>query len=146
MTPRMEGCSRGRSASCIYSGHATCPRAQSTYGYVNHLQPVCIANQVVGEHYSSLQAGVRPSSGIGRLSNVEASYCDSLDLVALLGDEALDSLLVCIVEDRRHGGSGLGRRNRGREGGGLVESEMGQAGIVDSQGWCLLLASGRLIV
>lgn len=76
------------------------------------------------------------------MSHIESSYRDSLNLVALFGDEALDRLLIGIVEDRRHRGRGVGWRNRGREGGGLVESKIGQgqAGIVDSRGWCLPLA------
>lgn len=82
-----------------------------TYRNVDHLQPVCVANQVVGEHDSPLQAGVGPFPGIARVGNVKTSNCDSLDLVALLGDEALDSLLVLVVEDRRHRGRSVGRRN-----------------------------------
>lgn len=129
-------------------------RQAGTYRYINHLQPVCVANQIIGEHHSSLQAGVSPFSCIARVSNVKTSYCDSLDLVALFRDEALDSLLVGIVEDRRHGGSrGVVERDGERERKvwdwlraryGEIQRQQGQDGIVDSRGRCLLLASGRL--
>lgn len=72
---------------------------------VNHLDPVGIADEVVGKHHGALQSSERPSRLI-RVGNVETGDCDGLDLVALLGDEALDRLLVVVVQDGRHRGGG----------------------------------------
>lgn len=143
MTPRIEGCWGGEgsgqcAAGCVSARGRGQECAEGTYGDVDHFQPVRVADQVVGEHDSSLQAGVGPFPGVW-VGNIEAGDSDSLDLVALFGDEALDDLLVSIVEDRGHGGGGVGWAQPWA---GLVESEKGrgQTGVVDSRGWCLLLA------
>ena len=72
------------------------------YGYVHHLQPVCVTDQIVGEHYGSLQACVCPSRFI-RMRYVESSNGDGMDFVGLFRNEALDGFLVVVIQNRRHG-------------------------------------------
>ena len=72
-----------------------------TYRHIHHLEPVSIANGVVGEDGGALEAGVRPFRTV-RVGDIEAGYGDGLNLVAAFRHEALDGLLVVIAEDARH--------------------------------------------
>lgn len=107
MTPRLWGCIRQSSTLC--HGFAR------TYRYVHHLKPESVANQVVCQHDSALQARVGPSVPVG-VGNVQLCDGDGVDLVGRLGHGALHRLLVLVGENRRHcggfgdvgGGSGCG--------------------------------------
>lgn len=78
---------------------------------VHHLQPVSVANEVIRQHNGTLQARVGPFGSVG-VGYVEPGDGDGLDLVGLLGDEALDCLLVIFLENRRHGGIGRASNTR----------------------------------
>lgn len=62
---------------------------------IHHLQPVCVADEVIRQHDGALQTGVGPSRLVG-IGDVEPRDGDGLDLVGGLGHEALDRLLVVI--------------------------------------------------
>lgn len=99
---------RGKSAGALYTEPGSLSAARQTYGDINHLEPISVPDEVVGEHDSPLQARIRPFRFVW-VSNVESSYRHGLDLVALLGDEAFDGLLVGIAKDGRHRGIAVGR-------------------------------------
>lgn len=78
---------------------------------IDQLQPVRVADEVIGQHNGTLEACVVPSRPVG-VGDVEAGDGDGLDLVGLLGDMAFDRVLVVVVEDGRHvGWVGPIRRN-----------------------------------
>lgn len=68
---------------------------------IDQLDPERIPDQVIGENGSTLQTSIGPSIAV-RVSNVETSNCDGLDLVGSLWNRPLDSLLVSVGEDRGH--------------------------------------------
>lgn len=68
---------------------------------VDHLDPEGIADQVIGEDYSALQAGILPSIVVW-VGNVQLGHGDSMDLVGSLGHLPLDILLVVVVQYRGH--------------------------------------------
>lgn len=70
--------------------------AASGGGDVHHLYPVRVAHQVVDENNGALEPRVRPFGPI-RIGDVEAGDGDGLDLVILLGNDALDGVLVVFV-------------------------------------------------
>lgn len=72
-----------------------------TYRDVDHLDPEGIADQVIGEDYSALQAGILPSIVVW-VGNVQLGHGDSMDLVGSLGHLPLDILLVVVVQYRGH--------------------------------------------
>lgn len=74
----------------------------AAYRDVNHFEPVGVADQVVSEDYGALHTRVCPFGAV-RVGDVEPSDSHCLDLVGLLGDESLDSVLVVIVKYGRHG-------------------------------------------
>lgn len=74
--------------------------------YVDHLEPEGISDQVVGQHNGTLQARVGPSVPVG-VGDIQLGDGDGVDLVARLGDGALDHLLVLIGQNGRHCGGGL---------------------------------------
>jgi hypothetical protein len=71
---------------------------------VHELDEVGVAHEIIGEDRSALQTGVGPSVAVVRVSNVELRNGDSVDLVGSLRYGTLDSLLVVVREDGRHGG------------------------------------------
>jgi len=62
---------------------------------VDHLDPKSVADEVVGEDYGALQAGILPSVVVW-ICNVQLCDSDSMDLVGSLGDLSLDILLVVV--------------------------------------------------
>lgn len=80
---------------------------------IHHLEPVGVSHQVVGQNNGALQSRVIPFRAIG-ICNVELGDGDGLDFVGLLGDKALDSIFVVVVEDGGHvGGGAAGGRTLG---------------------------------
>jgi len=75
---------------------------KATYRDVNHLQPKCAADEIIAEYCCALDSSVCPSLMI-RVGDVESRDSYSEDLVGWFGDISLDSFLVRIGEDRRHG-------------------------------------------
>jgi len=69
---------------------------ETAYRDVDHLDPEGVADEVVGEDYGALQAGILPSVVI-RVCNVQLGDSDGVDLVGRLGDPSLDILLVIVV-------------------------------------------------
>lgn len=90
----------------------------STNRNVDHFQPVRVADEIVGQDDGALETGVGPFGAVG-VGNEETGDGDGLNLVGLLGNEALDRVLVIVVEDRRHGGGEGGEGEGMRRGGGL---------------------------
>lgn len=94
-----------------------------SYRNIHHLEPVGVSDQIVGQDDGALQSRVGPFRAIG-ICNVELGDGDGLDLVGLLGHEALDSVFVVVVEDGGHVGGGaagersLRRREAARSRGG----------------------------
>lgn len=66
------------------------------YRDVNHLDPESVADKIVGEDYSALEAGILPFVVVW-VGNVQFGDSDSMDLVGSLGHLALDILLVVVV-------------------------------------------------
>lgn len=75
---------------------------------IHQFEPVCVADQVVGQHNGALQAGVGPFCAIG-IRNVELGDGNGLNFVGLLRHEALDGVLVVVAEDGGHVCGGGGR-------------------------------------
>lgn len=71
--------------------------------YVDQLQPERVANQIIRQHHSALQAGICPPVPV-RVGNVQFRDGDGVDLVGRLGDGALHCLFVLVRENRRHCG------------------------------------------
>lgn len=65
---------------------------------VDQLDPERVPDQVIGENGGTLQTSIGPSTAV-RVSNVETSNCDGLDLVGSLWNRPLDSLLVSVGQD-----------------------------------------------
>lgn len=66
------------------------------YRDVDHLDPEGVADEIVGEDYGALEAGILPS-GVVRICNVQFGDGYGMDLVGSLGHLALDILLVIVV-------------------------------------------------
>lgn len=75
---------------------------------IYQFEPVGVADQIVGQHNGALQSRVGPFRAIG-IRNIELGDGNGLDFVGLLGHEALDGILVVVVEDRGHVCGGGGR-------------------------------------
>lgn len=109
-----------------------------SYRNIHHLEPVGVSDQVVGQHNSALQSRVGPFRAIG-ICNVELGDGDGLDLVGLLGHEALDGVFVVVVEDGGHVGGGaagersLGRREAARSRGEEDEATLGDGGRAEAK-------------
>jgi hypothetical protein len=88
---------------------------------VHHLEPVGIADQIVGEDDCALEACIGPFCRV-RVCYIESCDADSLDLVGLLGHVSLDGVLVLVAKDGRH----FGRERRPQFGLGLVEVRIGR--------------------
>lgn len=67
-------------------------------GYVHHLQPVRMADQIVGEDNCALYTGVGPFLP-ARVGDVELSNSDGMDFVGLLRHESLDGIFVVIAQN-----------------------------------------------
>lgn len=78
--------------------------------HIDHLDPECVAHQVVGEHRSALHAGVGPSVAVG-IGDVQFGDCNCVDFVGGLGYCALDRLLVLFAQYGRHAGCSVEGRN-----------------------------------
>lgn len=69
---------------------------RGAYRDVDHLDPESVTDEVIGEDYSALQAGILPSVVVW-ICNVQLGDSDSVDLVGSLGDLSLDILLVIVI-------------------------------------------------
>jgi hypothetical protein len=65
---------------------------------VHHLDPVGVADKVIRQHDSTLQACICPFRSVG-MGYVEPSHGDGMNLIGLLRYEALDDLAVVVTED-----------------------------------------------
>lgn len=76
-------------------------RRDKTYRDVDQLDPERVADQIICEDSSTLQASIGPSLPV-RVGNVQLCDRDGVDLVGRLGHRSFDSLLVVVGEDCRH--------------------------------------------
>ena len=78
-----------------------CETCKETYRDVDHFNPICISNQIVGQNSCALKPCVNPSLLV-RISYVESSHGNRTDLVRMLGYCTLDNFFVMLGQNRWH--------------------------------------------